>query len=79
MILKLLRDIFHQLGVNFNDFYISDNPLKIAIKKGWVEGIKFLLEIGADINFPYDNGWTPLMLASSYGQTEVIDILLLTY
>ena len=34
---------FHQLGVN--------------IRQGRVKRIKFLLEFGSDIKFPYEDGW----------------------
>ena len=35
-------------------------PLHIAAKKGYLEVVKYLIEKGARIEKPNDNGWTPL-------------------
>ena len=62
---------------NDNTFSISlYDSLLSAIEIDNSHEVKLFIEFGADINFRYTNGKTPLMIASSLGSINVIKILL---
>lgn len=48
-----------------------DEKYKIPYDK-----VKLLLEMGADVNFQDENGYTPLMMATISGQKEIVELLL---
>ncbi len=41
-----------------------------------INGVRFLLERGADVNAPRDDRWTPLHLAAHFGEFSVVQMLL---
>ena len=43
---------------------------------GDIEAIKQHLAAGADVNAKTPNGWTPLLMAISYAQKEIAELLL---
>jgi ankyrin repeat protein len=51
-------------------------PLRIAAWKCSAEAARLLLEHGADVNAPEDNGWTALHSAAMHGRHEIVGILL---
>jgi hypothetical protein len=52
------------------------SPLHKATESGDIEEVRLLLENGADITAPDDQGWTPLHIASRYGHTNIVCLLL---
>jgi hypothetical protein len=50
--------------------------LHIAVSKGRVDVISFLLERGADPNAKNIFGWTPLHIAAFFGHVDVVRVLL---
>jgi ankyrin repeat protein len=62
---------------NDNIFSISlYDSLFNAIEVDNYSEVKLFIEFGADVNYRYTNGKTPLMIASSLGSINVIKILL---
>jgi len=55
----------------------GQTALHIAVEKGYVEIVKFLLKKGADINAQNDEGRTPLHLARFSGKEDIIFLLIL--
>lgn len=51
-------------------------PLEDAIYKNDLATVKALLEIGLDVDLPNSKGLTPLMLASGFGHTELVELLI---
>ncbi|KAF3307424.1 hypothetical protein TWF173_003161 [Orbilia oligospora] len=52
-------------------------PLHKAVEKGWIDGIKLLLENGADIEAKTEKSRsTPLILAVKFGHLETVRVLL---
>jgi ankyrin repeat protein len=47
--------------------------LRQAVRFGDVDGVKFLLESGADANTSYENGFTPIYFA---GNPKIVDLLI---
>lgn len=47
-----------------------------CLKQGLADIVELLIEKGADVQAPDNDGWTPLMPASSEGHVEVVRILL---
>jgi excisionase family DNA binding protein len=54
----------------------SPVSLQRAVDSGDVPGINALIAAGADVNTRTEDGWTPLMLATIKGHTEVVLALL---
>ena len=55
----------------------GETPLQHAVYKngGWLEGVVFLLERGADINATKGMRRTPLMIAGEFGRVEIAERL----
>jgi uncharacterized protein len=54
-----------------------DTPLLLAIENGWMEGIRWLIQSGCDVNYSVDSDCpTPLGLAVELGQIETVNLLL---
>lgn len=51
-------------------------PLQEASRKGWIEGVKLLLDLGADVDACEEGDVTSLHIASRMGHTDVVKILL---
>ena len=51
-------------------------PLQEASRKGWVEGVKLLIELGAQVDACEEGDVTSLHIASRMGHTDVVKILL---
>lgn len=52
------------------------SPLLLAIQQNQIECVMVLLNIGVDVNRPNAFGYTPLHVARSNNQQEIIDLLL---
>lgn len=52
------------------------NVFAFAISKNYVEFVKFLINMGVDVDARDDVGMTPLMWAAYYGNVEIAKLLL---
>ena len=52
--------------------------LRWAVETGDVDGVKLLLDRGADVAVADKDGWTPLIAASSMGHVDMVRLLLAT-
>lgn len=83
-----LRDAFTQLFYHrerkdqelqlktFETLPTGQSALQIACGLGLVEVARELIQQGADVCQADDQGWTPLISASSHGRLEILDIIL---
>ena len=62
----------HLVNVRHED----ETLLHIASEKGFNDIVLLLITMGSDVEARNNNGWTPLLCASMYSQTETVDILL---
>ena len=69
--LHAVRDMVLHCGVPINTKYGTSIPLYIAIQKGHIEIVKFLVEHGAALNVPPFCRQTPLSLAKKHHQLEI--------
>ncbi|GJT68121.1 ankyrin repeat-containing protein [Tanacetum coccineum] len=75
-------DIMEVLCMGYLDLDINlvdsegQTPLHIGATHGYVEVLKFLVELGIDPDLVDNKGWTPLHCASSNGHVEAIEFLL---
>jgi hypothetical protein len=51
-------------------------PLHFAARDGVGEMVEFMLDHGADVNAPGEDGWTPLHFAAAHGHTFIVQFLL---
>ncbi|KAJ6586291.1 ankyrin repeat-containing domain protein [Mycena vulgaris] len=51
------------------------SPLHLCCEEGYIEGVRKLLETGANVNLPSQKG-SPLQVASSQGHTDLVHLLL---
>ena len=56
--------------------YLKRTILYIAARNGYYDLVKYLIEIGADINEIQSTGSTPLHAASYFGHESVVKLLL---
>ena len=73
-----ILEYFYRHGVDLKTFYEQHNPLTLAAGQGWVDITDFLLEKGLNINLQNFDGLTVLMVASGYGNIDIIDRLFAT-
>ena len=69
--------LLHLAGANVNSRNDDSTPLFLAAGGGRLEGVRYLLDQGADINAREQQGNTALTEATYYGHIEVIKELLL--
>ena len=63
-------------GADIDVRYSSSTPLIAAIKKGYVDVVKLLIEYGADVNYTDKRGKKPLYYAiNSSKKNEIIKLL----
>ncbi|KAK6360342.1 Ankyrin repeat and SOCS box containing [Orbilia blumenaviensis] len=73
----LLASSKHKPDITATETKDGFTPLHKAIEKGWVDGIKLLLEHGADIEAATTTSKsTPLMLAVKFGHLDAVRTLL---
>ncbi|XP_025616001.1 potassium channel AKT1 isoform X2 [Arachis hypogaea] len=73
--LNLLKDIVRYGGdVTLPSTTSGTTALHVAVSEDNVEVVKFLLDLGADIDKPDKNGWTPRDLAVQQGHQDIIAI-----
>ena len=51
-------------------------PLQDCAQRGWVQGLLLLLHYGADPELTDSEGWTPLMSAAAFGESDSVECLL---
>lgn len=72
-------DILLKQGGNINNASQEETPLTVAIKKSGLENnlrmVKYLLDHGADVNLPQNNGETPLAVVINHGSSEIYFLL----
>ena len=81
--MSLVYSIEPEIQIN-NPTYQTGNNFSIGLYDSLLSAIeidnsfevKMFIEFGADINYRYTNGKTPLMIACSLGSINVINILL---
>ncbi len=56
--------------------FAAECPLCDAAYDGNLSEVKILIDNGANVNATNENGWTSLIIASEYGQSEVAKLLL---
>ena len=54
----------------------GNEPIHLASVRGSEDTVKLLVKLGSDPDVENEYGWTPLMLASYYGKSEVVRYLL---
>lgn len=67
-------DRFHGIYERFLDVY-EDTPLRIAVREGYVDMVKLLLEKGANPSLKVD-AVSPVHLAINFGEMEIACLLL---
>jgi len=70
------RDDEELRRISFGTLPSGSSPLQVACGQGLLLTAQRLLQLDADPKAPDAQGWTPLIAATSYGQLEVIDLLL---
>ncbi|KAK3602700.1 hypothetical protein CHS0354_017904 [Potamilus streckersoni] len=63
-------------GLNVIDTLLGESPLTAACLNGRKEMVPFLLDQGANINFPNLKSFSPLLCAVEMGKWEILDMLL---
>jgi cytohesin len=53
-----------------------DISIHDAVEEGNIEAVKQHLAAGTDVNTKRSDGWTPLFMAISYAQKEIIELLI---
>lgn len=71
---RLLLDAGAQIDTRSQESY--NTPLIQAVKQGYTEGVRLLLQRGANPNLADEMGRSPLMHAASGGFTDCIELLL---
>ena len=54
---------------------LTNTPLIAAVRAGEVNTVKDLIDGGADVNEPGEQGWTPLNWAAGKGDVELVTLL----
>ena len=63
-------------SVNFIEITTESTPLVYAIDRGWVEGVRILIQAGANVNFSNNPESNPLVSAIHIYSTAILEILL---
>ena len=74
-IIMLLLDYSPDVNVRHPD-HRDDTPLHWAARRGFLEFAQKLLELGAEVNLFNSHDYSPLLLASQYGHSGVVRLLL---
>ncbi|KAJ3210693.1 hypothetical protein HK099_008191, partial [Clydaea vesicula] len=83
-IVKALLDTLNQpefemkrqrLNINI-PIHDKSTPLIIAAQLGWLSIVKILVEYGADLNLRMSGGYSAFYVASSFGQTDVVNFFI---
>ena len=75
--LEILQFMVENKKLNIDDRNIyGDTPLFIAVLKGNLPIIQYLIDNGADPNIPEKSGHTPFMAACSNGHLEIVNYFL---
>ncbi|KAK1650377.1 hypothetical protein QYE76_068182 [Lolium multiflorum] len=64
-----------EAGADVNSSYCGPTSLTQAIKIGFTDIVKFLLEAGADPNDPGEDGEIPIQLAAKRGDRDLVEFL----
>jgi ankyrin repeat protein/WD40 repeat protein len=59
-----------------NRAFDGNTPLMLATNQNNVETVKLLIRLGANVNLSTAYEWTPLLVASYNGSTDIIELLL---
>lgn len=72
-----LRELVEDGKINVNAYNKKGwTPLTAAVYYNYFEGVKYLVEHGADVNLPNGYGWTPVIVAASYGRIKILKYLI---
>jgi ankyrin repeat protein len=47
----------------------------VAAQEGHATAIRVLAELGANVNTPDNDGWTPVLIATYNGQVDAVKVL----
>ncbi|XP_047084346.1 ankyrin-1-like [Lolium rigidum] len=64
-----------EAGADVNGSYCGPTSLTQAVKNGFTDIVKFLLEAGADPNDPGEDGEIPIQLAAKRGDRGLVEVL----
>lgn len=71
-----LFDGVSAIEVNGRYGVFQETPLHILAIQGDIEGCRLLLEAGAEVDYPGEQGYTALHEAVHQGHTEIVKLLL---
>lgn len=74
--IKLLVEAKAEINMELGSYYNKDNALAIAMRQGYIECAKFLIEMKANIELKSRGQYTALHYAIKSRNKELIDILL---
>lgn len=73
----IIEHILHEKrDLLYTTYYNNISPLQLAIRCGWNESAKLLIELGADVNHTANGYWTPLFDAIDFKMADIIRALL---
>jgi uncharacterized protein len=67
--------VAHGAKINALQGKTGATPIMIAVLKGNYDVAKVLMELGADVTIPMQNGITPLKFATRKGDTRMVELL----
>ena len=73
----IIEHILHEKrDLLYTTYYNNISPIQLAIRCGWNESAKLLIELGADVNHTANGYWTPLFDAIDFKMADIIRALL---
>lgn len=68
---------FNKQGLDLSngDPQFTETPLTMAVKKGWLRGVRILLVLHVNPHVRNEDGFTPLVLADNLRKNEIATVL----